>query len=33
MPVKPTDSEIEILQVLWEKGGCTVREVNDALTA
>lgn len=33
MPVKPTDSEIEILQVLWERGGCTVREVNDALTA
>ena len=33
MPVKPTDSEIEILQVLWKKGGCTVREVNDALTA
>lgn len=32
MPVKPTDSEIEILQILWKKGSCTVREVNDALS-
>lgn len=32
MAVKPTDSEIEILQVLWKKGSCTVREVNDILS-
>jgi BlaI family transcriptional regulator, penicillinase repressor len=30
--LKPTDSELEILQVLWERGGCTVREVNDLLS-
>ena len=29
--IKPTDSELEILQVLWERGPATVREVNDAL--
>lgn len=28
---KPTDSELEILQVLWQKGEVTVREVNEAL--
>jgi BlaI family penicillinase repressor len=28
---KPTDAELEILQVLWERGACTVREVNDVL--
>lgn len=28
---KPTDSELEILQVLWRKGVCTVREVHDEL--
>lgn len=28
---KPTDSELEILQVLWQKGSCTVREVNEIL--
>lgn len=33
MNVKPTDSELEILQVLWNKGACTVREVNEALSA
>jgi len=26
---KPTESEMEILQVLWEKGACTVREIHD----
>ena len=26
---KPTDSELEILQVLWENGPMTVRELND----
>jgi len=29
--VKPTESELEILQVLWEKGASTVRAVNDEL--
>lgn len=29
--VKPTDSELEILQILWAKGACTVREVNEEL--
>jgi BlaI family penicillinase repressor len=28
---KPSDSELEIMQVLWEKGPLTVREVNDFL--
>ncbi|WP_374164625.1 BlaI/MecI/CopY family transcriptional regulator [Arcticibacter sp. MXS-1] len=31
MNVRPTDSELEILQILWEKGACTVRDVNEAL--
>ena len=30
---KPTASELEILQVLWERGPSTVREVHDALAA
>lgn len=30
--VKPTDAELEILQVLWDRGPCTVREVNDLLS-
>jgi predicted transcriptional regulator len=29
--VKPTDSELEILQILWGKGPSTVRSVNDLL--
>jgi BlaI family transcriptional regulator, penicillinase repressor len=29
--VKPTESELEILQVLWQKDTATVREVNDQL--
>lgn len=29
---KPTEKELEILQVLWENGTCTVREVNEALS-
>ena len=33
MEVRPTDSEMEILQILWSKGSCTVREVNEALSA
>lgn len=28
---KPTDGELEILQVLWKRGSATVREVNNAL--
>ena len=31
-PNRPTESEMEILQVLWEKGPSTVREVHDVLT-
>lgn len=30
--LRPTDSELEILQVLWEKGDATVREVHEQLT-
>lgn len=29
--IKPTESELEILQVLWEKGNATVREVHETL--
>lgn len=28
---KPTNSELEILNILWEKGSCTVREVHEIL--
>jgi BlaI family penicillinase repressor len=28
---KPSDSELEIMQVLWQRGPLTVREVNDLL--
>jgi BlaI family penicillinase repressor len=31
MKNKPSDSELEIMQVLWEKGPLTVRAVNDHL--
>lgn len=31
-PLKPTESELEILQVLWQKGKATVREVHNTLT-
>lgn len=30
---EPTKAELEILQVLWEQGPCTVRAVNDVLNA
>ena len=30
-PLKPTESELEILQILWEKENCTVREVHEIL--
>jgi len=29
--IKPTEGEMEILQVLWQKGNCTVREVHEAI--
>lgn len=31
MSLEPTKAELEILQVLWEKGPLTVREVNNEL--
>jgi BlaI family penicillinase repressor len=31
--IKPTESELEILQVLWEKERATVREVHEELSA
>ena len=31
IPVKPTESELEILQILWDEGEATVREVHDIL--
>ena len=30
-PIKPTESELEILQVLWQKEKATVREVHETL--
>lgn len=29
---KPTQAEVEILSVLWERGPCTVRETHEALS-
>ncbi|HYN09852.1 MAG TPA: BlaI/MecI/CopY family transcriptional regulator [Vicinamibacterales bacterium] len=31
-PRKPTDAQLAILQVLWERGPSTVREVHDAMS-
>lgn len=31
--LKPTESELEILQVLWDKGEATVRDVHEELSA
>jgi BlaI family penicillinase repressor len=31
MEIKPTESELEILQILWEKQSCTVRDVHEQL--
>jgi predicted transcriptional regulator len=28
---RPTDAELAILRILWERGACTVRQVHDAL--
>ncbi len=32
MNTKPTEKELEILQVLWQEGPATVRDVNDRLS-
>ena len=32
MEIKPTESELEILQVIWKKGQCTVRYVHEELS-
>lgn len=29
--IKPTESELEILQILWQKKSCTVRDVHEIL--
>lgn len=31
--IKPTESELEILKILWEHGDCTVRQVHEEFTA
>jgi len=31
MEIKPTESELEILQVIWKHGHCTVRDVHEEL--
>lgn len=31
MEFKPTESELEILQVIWKKGQCSVRDVHEEL--
>lgn len=31
--IRPTDGELEILQILWKNGPSTVREVNDLLNS
>ncbi|MEO6520789.1 MAG: BlaI/MecI/CopY family transcriptional regulator [Mucilaginibacter sp.] len=33
MELKPTESELEILQILWKKGQCSVRDVHEILAA
>jgi BlaI family penicillinase repressor len=30
---RPTDAELDILRVLWDRGPCTVRQVHDVLSA
>ncbi len=32
MNIKPTESELDILQILWQHDTCTVREVNEELS-
>jgi len=31
MEIKPTESELEILQIIWRFGQCTVRDVHEEL--
>ena len=31
-PLRPTESELQILKVLWKRGASTVREVNEVLS-
>jgi predicted transcriptional regulator len=31
MTYRPTESELEILEILWQKGAATVRQVNEQL--
>ncbi len=31
MEIKPTESELEILQVIWKHGQCSVRDVHEEL--
>ncbi|WP_428328702.1 BlaI/MecI/CopY family transcriptional regulator [Mucilaginibacter sp.] len=31
MEIKPTESELEILQVIWKEGQCSVRDVHEEL--
>ena len=31
MNIKPTEKELEILQIIWEKNGVSVKEVHEAL--
>jgi predicted transcriptional regulator len=31
--IRPTDGELEVLQILWKRGPSTVREVNDLLSS
>src|SRR6058998_2238557 len=33
LPPRPTDAELAILSVLWERGPSTVRDVHDALSS
>src|ERR1051326_3516007 len=32
-PIRPTDAELEILNILWAKGPATVRDIHEALAA
>jgi predicted transcriptional regulator len=31
--IKPTEGELEILQVLWDKGSATVRDVHEHIAS
>ncbi len=33
MPPPPTDAELEILQIVWELGNATVRQVHEAISS